>query len=417
MIRERWILRPGWAVALLALVLPALLLAGTRAQTWIAPEDDVAEAPRVRVGYMEKRSAVAYLGVHLSEETEHPDGGARVTSVVEGSPAAEAGLREGDVIVRFDGAVIRGPAKVTQEIHTREPGDRVVLTVRRDGAEQRIDVDLANRELRGHPSVIALEGLEKIYGLERLQVEMPRITEQLHELRGLSPEFEHFECEGDDCQDIFFQFVPGRVRLGVQLVETTPELRRHLGGDDEAGVLVSKVLAGTPAEHAGVVVGDLIVAVGGDPVADSRQLRRALAKRAGSTFDVDVVRDGSRRTMSVTLPEGDDAPIRGPRALAPAPPAPPGAGPVPAPPAAVGAIQADALRQVQRALEVRERALHGAHAAVERELVSRQLAIERAVQESSRTAVVERQRALEEAERTLRRQLERETRPRGAVLL
>ena len=64
----------------------------------------------------------AYLGVLLEEETEDPEGGARVTQVVDDSPAAEAGIREGDVIVGFDGEMIRGPVGLTRRIHEREPG-------------------------------------------------------------------------------------------------------------------------------------------------------------------------------------------------------------------------------------------------------------------------------------------------------
>ena len=47
----------------------------------------------------------AFLGVSLEEETEQAEGGARVTHVVDDSAADEAGLEEGDVIVRFDGSL------------------------------------------------------------------------------------------------------------------------------------------------------------------------------------------------------------------------------------------------------------------------------------------------------------------------
>ena len=86
------------------------------------------------------------------------------------------------------------------------------------------------------------------------------------------------------------------------MTETTPELREHLGGSRESGVLVSKVAAGTPAENAGIGVGDLIVNVGGDEISSIADLRRALATREGETFDVEVIRDGVPTRFSVTLP-------------------------------------------------------------------------------------------------------------------
>jgi C-terminal processing protease CtpA/Prc len=103
-------------------------------------------------------------------------------------------------------------------------------------------------------------------------------------------------------------------RLGVQLVETTPELREHLGGTAEAGVLVSKILSGMPAQKAGLLVGDLIVSVDGEPVASSNDLILALQDKVGETFDVEIVRDRRTRTLEVTIPEPETDRPTGPRA-------------------------------------------------------------------------------------------------------
>ena len=122
-----------------------------------------------------------------------------------------------------------------------------------------------------------------------------------------------FDCEEGDCGRAF-SFSGNRPLLGVQLVETTKELRLHLGGSEDGGVLVSKVLPGMPAETAGIRVGDLIVAVGGEPVADSGDLRRALRDKRGEPFDVEIVRDRQFRTLEVTIPNPDDDRATGPRA-------------------------------------------------------------------------------------------------------
>jgi len=102
--------------------------------------------------------------------------------------------------------------------------------------------------------------------------------------------------------------------LGVQLVETTPELREHLGGTEEAGVLVSKILSGMPAQKAGLLVGDLIVSVDGEPVASSNDLILALRDKVGETFDVEIVRNSRTRTLEVTIPEPETDRPTGPRA-------------------------------------------------------------------------------------------------------
>jgi serine protease Do len=100
----------------------------------------------------------------------------------------------------------------------------------------------------------------------------------------------------------------------VQLVEVTPELREHLGGRGSGGVLVSKVIAGTPAEEGGIEVGDLIVAVDGETVENAGDLQRAVARLDGEEVDVEIVRNGRASTLSITFPEADSVRPTGPRA-------------------------------------------------------------------------------------------------------
>jgi membrane-associated protease RseP (regulator of RpoE activity) len=92
--------------------------------------------------------------------------------------------------------------------------------------------------------------------------------------------------------------------LGVDLLDLTPELRRHFGGAEETGVLVSHVEPGSPAERAGMAVGDLLVRIEGKPVDSAWDLRDLVAPRkAGETINVEVVRDGHARTLQATLIE------------------------------------------------------------------------------------------------------------------
>ena len=85
---------------------PSSILAGT--VTLAADEDD----PSTFV-FLGGLGEGAFLGVSLEEETELDSGGARVTHVVDDSPAEKAGIEEGDVIVSFDGETIRGPVALT----------------------------------------------------------------------------------------------------------------------------------------------------------------------------------------------------------------------------------------------------------------------------------------------------------------
>ena len=76
-------------------------------------------------------------------ESGHP--GVRVSGVRAGSPADRAGVRQGDVIVAFAGLTVRTLEDFTFALRGRRPGDRVEVTVLREGAERRLDAVLEER--------------------------------------------------------------------------------------------------------------------------------------------------------------------------------------------------------------------------------------------------------------------------------
>ena len=92
--------------------------------------------------------------------------------------------------------------------------------------------------------------------------------------------------------------------LGVDLLELTPELRRHFGVEGDGGVLVAHVEEGSPAALAGLAVGDVLTTIDGKPVKSSWSLRELVApKKSGDTVALEVVRDRGRRQLQATLVE------------------------------------------------------------------------------------------------------------------
>ncbi len=80
---------------------------------------------------------------------------------------------------------------------------------------------------------------------------------------------------------------------------------------DEKGALVSQVYADTPAQRAGLEIGDRIVAVDADPVEDPADLVKAIGRHdPGDKVALEIVREGKKRKLDVLLGErpSDDAP-------------------------------------------------------------------------------------------------------------
>jgi putative serine protease PepD len=103
------------------------------------PSNTVAAVvPRLERGETIQRP---FLGVSTTQGT----GGALVREVTSGGPAAESGVRTGDVIVRVGGDRVREPDDVAAAIQDMRPGERVEVEVRRGGDSRTVGVELGNR--------------------------------------------------------------------------------------------------------------------------------------------------------------------------------------------------------------------------------------------------------------------------------
>jgi serine protease Do len=103
----------------------------------------------------------------------------------------------------------------------------------------------------------------------------------------------------------------GRVRrgwLGVGIQDLTADLAQGLKIDVTQGAVVSDVMRDSPAGRAGLRRGDVIVRMGREPIESSSELRNVVAmQRPGAKVDVEIVRDGKRQTLNVTLGELEEA--------------------------------------------------------------------------------------------------------------
>jgi serine protease Do len=162
--------------------------------------------------------------------------------VQEGSPAAKAGIKAGDVITEFDGHKVSRSADLPKLVANTAPGRQVPLTVVREGKVVPFSIKVAQLE-EPSQSVVA---------------------------------------QNEDKQP-----------LGLTVETLTPQLARELGLAETRGVVVRGVRDSSPAESAGIRPGDVIAEVDHQSVANVADMKRVLGRHAkGAPVVMMLHRDG-----------------------------------------------------------------------------------------------------------------------------
>ena len=95
-----------------------------------------------------------------------------------------------------------------------------------------------------------------------------------------------------------------RGKLGVMIQPLTPDLAQSFGLQSAVGALIAAVEQGSPAEHAGVMVGDVVLAVNGQPIEANVELARTIGGfRPGETVWLRLWHQAGVREIAVTLGE------------------------------------------------------------------------------------------------------------------
>jgi serine protease Do len=103
-----------------------------------------------------------------------------------------------------------------------------------------------------------------------------------------------------------------RAMMGVELDDLTPELAESFGISGTEGVVIRRVLPGSPAEKAGIQRGDVVVEFDGQSYNDMQKLRLRVADtQVGRKVPVTVIRDGKRISLAITLVDRDENVLAG----------------------------------------------------------------------------------------------------------
>jgi len=200
-----------------------------------------------------------WLGVSIQEVTPElaqsfgikEKQGALVAEVFKGSPAERAGLEQGDVIVEFDGKQIKESKDLPQAVAATPIGKNVTIKLSRNG-------HVISKDL-------------KVGEMDEKTTEVAK--------------------------------APTGKKLGIGVQNITPDIAQALGLKDAAGVVVTQVESGSPAENAGIQKGDVIREVDRKPVKDVRGLMDQIAKAKDKENILLLVQRGGNRLFAAVTPK------------------------------------------------------------------------------------------------------------------
>ena len=222
----------------------------------------------------------AFLGVHLADFVRTKDtpkeqqiaakAGARITKVVEGSPAEKAGLKSDDIVTELNGNAITSADELTERIGELSPDETVEVTYFRNGKKGTVNATLGERPMTW---------------ARRWNYAVPQEELDWDMYYGDAPP------------------APGPTAfLGI------------VGGgmaEDTEGIRIGEVVPGSAAESMGIQENDIIQRFNDEEVEDFSELaERIQALAPGASVTVDILREGSPMRLSGTLGEKQDRTIQ-----------------------------------------------------------------------------------------------------------
>lgn len=216
-----------------------------------------------RVSLFHEDANRAMLGVTPDEDAK----GAKITAVSEGSAAAKAGLKKGDIITRIDNEKITEADDVSRIIRSKKPGEKVNITFLRDGKEQKQAVELGKWKGAVMPKLPTVTMPQEWRG------ELPRIETM--------PGGQGFVISGP------------APKLGLSIQDT----------DDGKGVKIIEVDEDSNAGKAGLQEGDIITRVNDREVNSTDEVTRLVRESRGKpSMQFQVQRKGKTQTIEVRTP-------------------------------------------------------------------------------------------------------------------
>jgi len=291
---------------------------GASAQTPEPKKEKDKDIEKERVFSWSFDGDASYLGVQTTEITRENFAkfglrevrGVAVEKVIDGSPAAAAGLQPGDVIVRFNGEDVASSRKLTRLLGEVDPDHTAKIVVVRGGSEREVLVTVGKRPMPKFEQGNFEFNFPKDFKWEMPQIDL-NLPDFKYELKNL-PDFKNLpdlknlpdfkNMPGMPDGDFVWQQFGGGRQIGIGVSPLTKQLADHFGV--EGGALVNSVRENSPAAKAGLKAGDIVVEVDGKPVKGDGDIMRAVREKKQGEVTLVVVRNGARQTVKVTPEAG-----------------------------------------------------------------------------------------------------------------
>jgi serine protease Do len=246
-------------------------------------------------GVVVQKAGTSYLGIGVAEiDSERAkelklseERGVEVKNVDGDGPAAKAGLKEGDVVLEYNGQRVEGTEQFIRMVRETPAGRQARLLVSRGGGTQTLTATIGTR--MSHLVAAGPDGF-------RFAVPVPPAPP-------VPPNMgERWWREMPDLPSGNMSWRSGT--LGIESESLAPQLAQFFGVKE--GVLVRSVNKNSPAEKAGVKAGDVITKVNSTAVDSPRDISSELRSARGKgSVTLTVMRNQKEMTLTVTL---EDAP-------------------------------------------------------------------------------------------------------------
>jgi serine protease Do len=247
-----------------------------------------AAAPRARAAATVSNET-PYLGIGVQDvDSERATAlklkevrGAEITSVTENGPASKAGIKDGDVVLEYNGQPVEGKDQLARLVRETPIGRQVKIGVWRNGAMQTVTATMEAKK----------GGNVMVFGGDGAPFPMPD---------GHIPDFQSFKMP--DIEIPRFQMLYPSPLLGIQgeSLGNQEQLAEFFGVKE--GVLVKSVNRNSAAEKAGIKAGDVIVRVEDTKVNNTQELTSALrSHRSNKNVNLTVVRNKKEMPVTVTI--------------------------------------------------------------------------------------------------------------------